>query len=57
VTELVDPKHRVLASFSIYMSYCVGQYVLLIYAYFIRDWETLIIVIAAPIALCFFIFS
>lgn len=56
VTELVDPGHRVLASFAIYFSYMIGEFVLLVYAYFIRDWETLIIVVAVPITVCFFIF-
>ncbi|XP_071133810.1 organic cation transporter protein-like isoform X1 [Mytilus edulis] len=55
LTELVDPAHRVLASFTIYMAYCIGCYVLLVYAYFIRDWETLIQVVSVPITICLFV--
>ncbi|CAC5389096.1 SLC22A4_5 [Mytilus coruscus] len=57
VTELVDPAHRVLASFTIYMAYCIGCYVLLVYAYFIRDWETLILVVSVPVTICLFVIA
>ncbi|XP_071133848.1 organic cation transporter protein-like [Mytilus edulis] len=40
-TELVDPSKRVFANFAYYFSFCIGEYVLVIVAYFIRDWRIL----------------
>ncbi|CAG2186248.1 OCTN [Mytilus edulis] len=40
-TELVDSSKRVFANFAYYFSFCIGEYVLVILAYFIRDWRIL----------------
>ncbi|XP_071153913.1 organic cation transporter-like protein [Mytilus edulis] len=54
--ELVGPDKRIMASFILYIAYCIGEYILLVEAYFVRRWENLMLVISIPIAVCFFTF-
>ncbi|XP_063424896.1 organic cation transporter protein-like isoform X2 [Mytilus trossulus] len=48
-TELVGPKHRLLASFCVYFTFCIGFYILLLLAFFIRNWEHLMFTISVLI--------
>ncbi|XP_063422629.1 organic cation transporter protein-like isoform X1 [Mytilus trossulus] len=59
LTEMVGPKQRILANFAVYITFCVGNYILLLLAYFLRDWSVLYfaitIFVAAYMIVMFFI--
>ncbi|VDI41917.1 Hypothetical predicted protein [Mytilus galloprovincialis] len=48
-TEMVGPDHRVFVSFCVYFSFCFGNYILLLLAFFFRNWEHLMWAIGVPI--------
>lgn len=55
LTEMVRHDKRVLANFAVYISYCAGNYILLLLAYFIRDWKHIFWAITVFIALYIFV--
>lgn len=54
-TELVGPSKRVLVNFLFYLVFCVGAYVLLLFAYLIRDWRYLGWATSVPVGISLFI--
>ncbi|XP_041463350.1 organic cation transporter protein-like isoform X1 [Lytechinus variegatus] len=55
-TEFVGPSKRVIAGIVIMLFFSVGYMLLAVFAYFIRDWWILQLVITAPILLMFALF-
>lgn len=49
LTEMVGPTKRMFASFCVYITFCIGNYILLLMAYLIRDWKVLYWAITVPI--------
>lgn len=49
LTEMVGPTKRLLVSFCVYFTFCIGNYILLLMAFLIRDWTLLYWAITVPI--------
>lgn len=52
--ELVGPSKRIYTGLIIELIFCLGQLILLAVAYFIRDWQTLQLVLTAPSVILLF---
>jgi hypothetical protein len=48
--EFVGPKERLLAGTCILLVYCLGEFLLLLLGYIIRDWKYLQLALAVPMA-------
>jgi len=46
---MVGPTKRLFASFCVYVTFCIGNYILLLMAFLIRDWAVLYWAITVPI--------
>ncbi|XP_052698659.1 organic cation transporter protein-like [Crassostrea angulata] len=49
--EFVGPKHRIISGTCILLVYCLGEYILLLLGYFIRDWKWLQFTLAVPMVI------
>nr|XP_022328779.1 organic cation transporter protein-like [Crassostrea virginica] len=51
--EFVGPKYRILSGTCIAVVYCMGEFLLLLLGYFIRDWKWLQLTLAVPMVIPF----
>jgi hypothetical protein len=49
--EISGPSSRVMTGMLIELVWCVGEYLTVFVAYFVRDWRTLQVIFAAPIGI------